>query len=356
MMLFYVITALAYGGLSLWAWLPERMPHRLYGACPKGVSLLLDTVLPAMALLTHGLLLYGTIFRADAMFFGVALAASAMLWLCMGMYWIERFFFPLEGFRRFIFPLAGIASVLPAFCEGAQILPYAAAPLFKAHFIMANMASGLFALLAVHAVLMLVIEHRLHRPSLSLSQSHEPVRKGPYWIDTWLDTLPGLLTLEKLLFRLIAMGWVLLSLTLASGFLFSEQLFGHAVFLDQKTFFSLTSWGMFGAILLGRRWYGWRGRTALKWVLAAFGILVLTYVGSRWVSLEPVHDLRKEPIFGVVRCSGSSLYSSTVLVPVLLLPQIWTLCENRKQALEPVCEASKTASWRMVQNPRLHKA
>jgi ABC-type uncharacterized transport system permease subunit len=292
MMLFYVITALMYGGLSLWAWLPERMQHRLHSTCPKCVSVLLDTVLPAMVLFTHGLLLYMTIFRADAMFFGMALAVSAMLWLCMGMYWIERFFFPLEGFRRFIFPLAGIASVLPAFYEGAQILPYAAAPLFKAHFIMANMASGVFALLAMHAVLMLVIEHRLHRP-LSLPHPHEPAQKGPHWIDTWLDTLPGLLTLEKLLFRLIAMGWVLLSLTLASGFLFSEQLFGHAVFLDQKTFFSLTSWGIFGVILLGRRWYGWRGRTALKWVLAAFGILVLTYVGSRWVSIKPVCDASK---------------------------------------------------------------
>ncbi len=281
MMLLYVFTAVLYGSLSLFEWMPAAIARPLSrGVQGRSMHALFKTILPAAALFGHGALLYAAIFRPDAMFFGVALGVSAMLWLCMGMYWIESFFFPLEGFRRFIFPLAGLASLLPLAFEGVQILPYAAASLFKAHFIIANMASGLFVLLALHAVLMLFVEHRLHG-----SMHPTPIRtqKGPAWIDTWLDSLPALLTLEKLLFRLTGFGWILLSLTLVSGFLFSEQLPERAVFLDQKTFFSLVSWVMFGAILVGRRLYGWRGRTALRWVLAAFGVLLLTYIGSRWV-------------------------------------------------------------------------
>ncbi|MGT2494215.1 cytochrome c biogenesis protein CcsA [Cupriavidus basilensis] len=61
-----------------------------------------------------------------------------------------------------------------------------------------------------------------------------------------------MLTLEKLLFRLIGAGFVLLTLTILSGLLFSEQLFGQAFRLDHKTVFALLSWAMFAGILAGR--------------------------------------------------------------------------------------------------------
>jgi ABC-type uncharacterized transport system permease subunit len=39
----------------------------------------------------------------------------------------------------------------------------------------------------------------------------------------------------------------------------------------------------FGLLLAGRRLYGWRGRTALRWTLTGFVLLILAYVGSRFV-------------------------------------------------------------------------
>jgi len=99
----------------------------------------------------------------------------------------------------------------------------------------------------------------------------------------WLDTLPPLLTLEKLLFRLISAGFVLLTLTLISGVAFNEQLVDKAFKLDHKTVFAILSWLMFGALLTARRVSGWRGRAALRWVLASFVALLLAYVGSRFV-------------------------------------------------------------------------
>ncbi|MGR5475449.1 cytochrome c biogenesis protein CcsA, partial [Vibrio astriarenae] len=84
------------------------------------------------------------------------------------------------------------------------------------------------------------------------------------WFSRWLDLLPPLLTLEKLLFRLIGAGFVLLTLTIASGALFSEQLFHRAFQFDHKNVFAVLSWLMFGGILVGRRFRGWRGRVALR--------------------------------------------------------------------------------------------
>jgi ABC-type uncharacterized transport system permease subunit len=95
--------------------------------------------------------------------------------------------------------------------------------------------------------------------------------------------LPPLLTLETLLFRLIGAAFVFLTLTLITGIAFSETLFGRALRADHKTVFAVLSWLIFAWLLAGRWRYGWRGRTALRWTLSGFVMLLLAYVGSRFV-------------------------------------------------------------------------
>ena len=89
--------------------------------------------------------------------------------------------------------------------------------------------------------------------------------------------------MEALLFRLIHVAFVLLTVTVASGALFSESLFGKAFVFNHKTVFAVLSWVIFAALLLGRHIRGWRGKTALRWTLAGFGALLLAYIGSRFV-------------------------------------------------------------------------
>jgi ABC-type uncharacterized transport system permease subunit len=95
--------------------------------------------------------------------------------------------------------------------------------------------------------------------------------------------------MEKLLFRLIGFGFVLLSLTVLSGIVFSEQLFGRALRWDHKSVFTLLSWALFALLLAGRHWRGWRGKTALSFTLAGFATLLLAYVGSRFVLEVVLH-------------------------------------------------------------------
>ena len=52
---------------------------------------------------------------------------------------------------------------------------------------------------------------------------------------------------------------------------------------DHKTVFAVLSWLIFAWLLAGRWRYGWRGRTALRWTLSGFVMLLLAYVGSRFV-------------------------------------------------------------------------
>ncbi|SMG57324.1 cytochrome C assembly family protein [Paraburkholderia susongensis] len=294
----YALTALLYGSLAVAGWrshrhtavrpmlesVPPLHDHAVSGAAVSAGSGMSTAgrVLLFVALLAHGVLLHTTIFPQNAMVFGFAFALSAMFWLGAGIYWIESFFFPLDGLRLLVLPLACLASLLPLAFGGVRVLPYAAAPMFKLHFLIANIAYGLFAVAALHAVLMLAVERRLHSMRGGLAPRHAAAA-GNGWLSSWLDTLPPLLTLEKLLFRLIGAGFVLLTLTLVSGILFSEQLVDRALRLDHKTVFAILSWVMFGALLTARRVSGWRGRAALRWVLASFVALLLAYVGSRFV-------------------------------------------------------------------------
>jgi len=104
-----------------------------------------------------------------------------------------------------------------------------------------------------------------------------------------LDQLPALLTMEKLLFRMIGFGFALLTLTVLSGIVFSEALFGQALKWDHKSVFTLLSWLLFASLLAGRRFRGWRGKTALSFTLAGFATLLLAYVGSRFVFEVVLH-------------------------------------------------------------------
>jgi ABC-type uncharacterized transport system permease subunit len=290
----YALTALLYGGLAVAGWRSHRNtalapvlesvpPMPAARSTPAALtSTSPGRILLAVALVAHGVLLHTTIFPQHAMVFGFAFALSAMFWLGAGIYWIESFFFPLDGLQLLVLPLACVASLLPLAFGGVRVLSYSAAPLFKLHFLIANVAYGLFAIAALHAVLMLLVERRLHAMRGGVSQ-RPGAAAGNGWLSSWLDTLPPLLTLEKLLFRLISAGFVLLTLTLLSGILFSEQLIDRALQLDHKTVFAILSWVMFGALLTARKVSGWRGRAALRWVLASFVALLLAYVGSRFV-------------------------------------------------------------------------
>jgi ABC-type uncharacterized transport system permease subunit len=115
--------------------------------------------------------------------------------------------------------------------------------------------------------------------ALMLSAQERALRRHEF--HGWLRALPPLTELEVLLFRTIAVGFILLTATLLTGVVFVENLF--AQHLVHKTVLSVLSWLLFGGLLLGRWRYGWRGAVAVRWTLAAMVLLVLAFFGSKFV-------------------------------------------------------------------------
>jgi ABC-type uncharacterized transport system permease subunit len=226
-----------------------------------------------VAFILHGVLLWQAIFGPEHFHFGFAYALSATLWLTVLIVWAESYFSASRGLLLLVLPLAAVASGLPVLFPGSPVGPSTASPVFRLHLVLAILSYSVLTIAAMQALLMATMDRRLHG-----DMAHERTPLGRF-----LDRLPPLLAMETVLFRLITTGFLLLTATLASGVFFSELIFGKPLRFDHKTVFTIAAWAVFGGLLAGRVFFGWRGRTALRWTLIGFAMLVLAYIGSKFV-------------------------------------------------------------------------
>jgi ABC-type uncharacterized transport system permease subunit len=220
-----------------------------------------------LPLAIHGYLLTQDMFAGDDFNLSVANALSLVVWLTIAVYWVARFFYSIGGVQTLILPVAAVVVIFPELFPSDHALSNTNLFAFKAHLSAAMLAYSLFTIAALHAVLIAQVESRLHHATMP----------------RLLQSLPPLLTMETLLFRLIGVGFVLLTLTLLSGVMFSEQIFGKAWQFNHKVLFGFISWGVFGVLLWGHYAYGWRGKVAVRWTLSGFAFLLLAYLGSKFV-------------------------------------------------------------------------
>lgn len=165
---------------------------------------------------------------------------------------------------------------------GVLSFPLAALLLFAYHAYGHEPSRGLDWRLQLHAWMALLAYASLAIAALlavMLWAQERALRRREF--HAWLRALPPLTELEELLFRTITVGFILLTATLLTGMLFVENLL--AQHLIHKTVLSVLSWLAFGALLVGRWRYGWRGGKAVRWTLAAMALLLLAFFGSKFV-------------------------------------------------------------------------
>ncbi len=264
--LFYPITSLMYAALAVYFWRTRWAPAADTAAV-RGDARRVEHLVVLAPLILHATLLYDSVFAGDGVHLGVGNAISTIVWLTVAIYWLGNLFYHLEGLQAMVMPVAAVCAILPILFPATRALPNTELAAFKLHLLISMLAYSLFTIASLHVVLMTLIERRLHGGELSIA----------------LQKLPPLLTMETLLFRIITAGFVLLTLTLASGILYSEELFGKAMRFNHKTVFGILSWLIFAALLGGRQLYGWRGRVAVRWTLTGFLMLILAYIGSKFV-------------------------------------------------------------------------
>ncbi len=217
-----------------------------------------------LAWLLHGGLLVMGLFGSEPRF-GFAPALSVTAWLIAAVYAIESHLYPLLQTRWALSALGAVAVLLAVLFPGSLLHPSASAWL-PLHWALGIASYGLFGAAVVHAWFMTQAEGRFRLAA-------DPHSGVP------------LLTMERLTFRFVTAGFLLLSATLLVGILFGNQLYGSGARLkwDHKTAFSVLSWLTFAVLLVGRARFGWRGKRAVRVLYIGSALLLLAYVGSRFV-------------------------------------------------------------------------
>jgi len=231
-----------------------------------GVSVVIyPRMLTACALIGHAFLVSSAIVTVAGLDLSLANALSAVAGMTALFAWLGSLTRSLPGVVVVALPVAALASWLPFLFANPHRFSFTEEPWAALHIAVALIAYALLIVATMQALMLMGLQKRLHR-GLPEPNAGE---------------LPPLLTMEQFLFRIVGAGFALLTLTLATGIFFSEQLFGKALTYSNKIIFSVLSWVVFGALLYGRKRYGWRGRTALNWIMAGSVLLLLAYVGSK---------------------------------------------------------------------------
>ncbi len=226
----------------------------------------LSTAAIAVALPSHLFALPPWLKRGEALDLGLLNALLLIVWLLAATTTLSRLFKrPTGRFAQLFWFLALMTLILRALFPELGTHLTRPSPGLAFHIATSMLAFSLLTIAALLAIWTAGLDFKLRHPL-------------PDALDL---AAPPLERLERLTFRLVAVGFALLTLSLLSGLLFVEDLFGQH--LVHKTFFSLIAWTLFGSLLYGRWRYGWRGRMAVRLTLAGFSALLLAYLMTKWV-------------------------------------------------------------------------
>jgi ABC-type uncharacterized transport system permease subunit len=218
------------------------------------------------AVTLHAIVLYAGPQSAGGINLSFTGAIALVAWLVASLYLLVSLWRPIDNLGVLIMPLAAL-TVLVDWLRPLATPVVLTSRLQALHILVALVAYSLLCLAAVQSVMLLVQDRKLKQ-------------KLP---GGFLRALPPMQTMEQIMFQMIALGFALLTATLVSGVIFSEQLFGAPLRLTHHVVLAALAWIVYGVLLIGRWRFGWRGRTAVRWTLGGFALLVLGYFGSKFV-------------------------------------------------------------------------
>ncbi len=217
-----------------------------------------------LAILVQAVVLNNIIYSPAGLNLGFFIVFSLICWLISIQILLTSIFHRVESLGIAIFPVSGLAS-LSSGLVSSEYLITTGSEAIQGHIMVSVIAYSLIMLGAFHAILLAYQDH--------LIRAHHP--------GGFIRFLPPLHEMETLLFQFLSFGFIALSASLITGFIFLEDIF--AQHLVHKTVLSIIGWFILGILLFGRFKFGWRGKTAIRWTLVSFAFLMLAFFGSNLV-------------------------------------------------------------------------
>ncbi len=204
------------------------------------------------------------IIQPQSLNLGFFAALALITWLISIQILLSSVYRRIESLGIFVFPLSGLANVVASLHLSDHLIATGDSAI-KGHIMISVIAYSLITLGAFQAGLLAYQDHSIRQ--------HQP--------GGFIRFLPPLHDMENLLFQFLGFGFVCLSASLLSGFIYLENIFAQQ--LVHKTVLSIVAWVILGILLFGRLRFGWRGKKAIRWTLSAFAFLMLAFFGSKLV-------------------------------------------------------------------------
>lgn len=238
------------------------------GNAKKGPGLEMPVALGWIAAILHAWLLVSGMHQEGGLNLALGYVFSLVSLMTVVVYLLATITGNVINLGLFVMPLGLLGLLVGLFLTGTE-LPVSDVPMIQWwHLGIALLAFGFLCIASAQAFLLYIQDRHLH--------SHRP--------GSLLPALPPIQTMERNLFRLTLIGVVLLTLNLVVGMGYQYAQEGRTLAFNHHVLLSFIAWLGFAALLAGHRIYGWRGAVAARWTLAAFGILVLAYFGTRFVT------------------------------------------------------------------------
>jgi ABC-type uncharacterized transport system permease subunit len=219
-----------------------------------------------IGLILHAASLYQSIGQIDGLYLGLFNTFSLVTWLISIQILLSCLFRHIETLGIIMFPMAGFASLASSMTPVTpEQLIIVSNSTIQGHIMISVVAYSLIMLSAVQALLLAYQDRAI--------RSHHP--------GGFIRYLPPIHDMETLLFQLLGFGFAFLSGSLLTGFFYLEDIFAqHQV---HKTILSIIAWFILGTLLFGRLQFGWRGKTAVRWTLSTFALLMVGFFGTKLV-------------------------------------------------------------------------
>ena len=228
------------------------------------MRLLSALAVPAMTL--HAFAVCAQLNRPDGIDLGLFTVVSLTAWIMVVLVWLMSIAQPVRSLLVVLFPLSAAALAISLFAPRAVSVNLNMADSgLAAHIFTSIFAYSVLMMAALQSIFVGVVERNIRTPS-----------RFPL-----LRMLPALETMERLLFTMVWVGFIALTAAIGSGFLYLEDMFAQHVV--HHTVLSSASWLAYVLLLAGRLWFGWRGVSAVRWIIIAFVLLLLGYLGSKFV-------------------------------------------------------------------------
>lgn len=198
-------------------------------------------------------------------FAGLHQAASLFAWCIVLIFLIVEYRYKIGIMTSFVIPVAFIlmlsSSIFPR--EIGPISPVLQSYWFGIHILLAFFGNAAFAVAFGIGIMYLLQEHYIKSRHLS----------GIF------QKLPSLQVLDEINYRMITIGFPLLTLAMITGAIWAESAWGTYWRWDPKEVWSLITWFIYAIILHVRLTIGWRGKKASVLSIIGFLSVLFTFFG-----------------------------------------------------------------------------